>query len=266
MIGFALGTGRCGTKFLSEVMSRIPNVDSHHELNPLNETFMRFAHWYDLPVDPAGFLLQKSEEMAPSLRAGQVFFESSAYLSLSVPLLAAHFDCRFVLLVRHPAKVINSYLHKGWYRDAAIRDRADLAPSYQPTDQFHHFLGRILPRTFSVNDWNALSRVGRLAWYWSALNQAVLDAFQDLPENRYRVVRLEDLSDQTVMDPLIRFLGGEQPLAPDQLASLNDARPNRFTTVPRQMDWTSQEMGDYQRFIYPLVDQFGYVPELKVMR
>ncbi len=36
-VGFAIGTGRCGTLFLYQLMDREPAVASSHERNPDNE-------------------------------------------------------------------------------------------------------------------------------------------------------------------------------------------------------------------------------------
>ena len=55
-VGFAIGTGRCGTLFLYQLMEKEPQVASSHERNPDNETFHRYCKCHDLPVDHEGFL------------------------------------------------------------------------------------------------------------------------------------------------------------------------------------------------------------------
>ena len=114
-INFAIGTGRCGTKFLYKVLDLEPNVASVHERNPLNETFHRYCKWYDIPVDHEGFLHTKEQEIQADLDQFDCSFEASAHLSLSVEELYQRFNAKFILLVRSPHEVVNSYLRKGWY-------------------------------------------------------------------------------------------------------------------------------------------------------
>jgi hypothetical protein len=52
-VGFAIGTGRCGTKFLAKVIELEPGISSVHERNPINETFHRYYH-----DDPRHFLAE----------------------------------------------------------------------------------------------------------------------------------------------------------------------------------------------------------------
>lgn len=55
-VGFAIGTGRCGTNFLAKLIELEPYVKSTHERNALNETFHRYCKWYNSLVDHEVFL------------------------------------------------------------------------------------------------------------------------------------------------------------------------------------------------------------------
>ena len=168
-IGFAIGTGRCGTKFIAQIVDRESNVSSVHERNPLNETFHRYCKWYGLTVDNEGFLQEKEREIQQDFQENFYSFEASAHLSLSIQELYDRFEAKFLLLVRSPEKVVNSYLRKGWYEKPAVRVNPNLAPGYQECEAFHHFLGRIVPSGEKFEQWNQMSRVGKLAWFWNAL-------------------------------------------------------------------------------------------------
>ena len=81
---FAVGTGRCGTHLLAELFACEPGVHACHESDPFHESFHRYCQWNGLPVDDLGFLDSKRKEIESAGLSGRVFFEASAYLSLSV--------------------------------------------------------------------------------------------------------------------------------------------------------------------------------------
>jgi hypothetical protein len=66
-VAFAIGTGRCGTLFLYELLAKEPEVATSHERNPVNEAFHRYCRWHGLPVDDEGFLATKEKEIAADL-------------------------------------------------------------------------------------------------------------------------------------------------------------------------------------------------------
>jgi hypothetical protein len=256
-VGFALGTGRCGTKFLAKVVDLEPQVAACHERNPLNETFHRYCKWYGLPVDHEGFLQTKADEITADLTYNQFSFESSAFLALSIQELYERFDARFILLVRSPEKVVNSYLQKGWYEKPIVRADPNLPPSYQESRLFHHFLGRIIPSGDAFLAWNQLSRVGKLAWYWNTLNTRVLEQFQQIPTTHWRVVRLEDMS-YAKYDELAQFLGFKSAVTPAAYATLTQKRPNAFSNVPQVTDWSKLEQQEFEAEVVTMADYFGY--------
>lgn len=149
-IVFAVGTGRCGTMFLHRLLSRETIVASHHERAPLSDTFHRYCKWYGIPVDSAGFLHHKAKEISEDLRVHAVSFEASSYLSLSIEELYSCFDASFILMVRNPLSVAESYYRKGYYAAPYIRNNPSLPPTYQESQHFHHFLGRIVQTAANI--------------------------------------------------------------------------------------------------------------------
>ncbi|HJZ56926.1 MAG TPA: hypothetical protein VKE74_18295, partial [Gemmataceae bacterium] len=66
-VGFCVGTGRCGTTFLSAVAGREPEVASSHERLRLGATFHMFCKWHGIAVDSEGFLLDREETIRRDL-------------------------------------------------------------------------------------------------------------------------------------------------------------------------------------------------------
>lgn len=263
VVAFAIGSGRCGTQFLADVLSREPDVAASHERNPLLETFHRYAKWYQLPIDDEGFLRTMEQAIARDLSSSSISFESSAHLSFSVKDLHRRFSAKFVLLVRRPDRVVNSYLHKGLYITPIYRSDANSALGFQQTDQFHHFLGRIVPSGEEFERWQAMTRVGKVAWFWSAVNQAVLQQLDELPASQYRIVRLEDF-DFKAYQSLGQFLGFQPIVDEHCFKSIVQSRPNTKHAPESLPEWTDQEVFEFESQVATLAEHFDY--EFRVER
>lgn len=256
-IGFALGTGRCGTHFIARVTELEPGMASIHERHPLNDTFHRYCKWYGIPVDHEGFLHIKAEGIQDDLKDHFFSFESSAYLSLSIQELYNRFKAKFILLIRSPEKVVNSYIRKGWYQKPAIRANPNLAPSYQNDEKVHFFLGRIMPSGEKFLEWNQMSRVGKLAWYWNALNAQVLKQFETIPETHWRVEKLEELSYNRYQD-VAQFLGYQTQVTEAAYNQLVEARPGKKTSILTIGDWSTTQIAEFEAEVAPIAQRMGY--------
>lgn len=263
---FAIGTGRCGTNFLHKVLKKEPDIASHHERAALNDTFHRYCKWYDLPVDKAGFLEVKRAGIEADLQYNERSFESSAFLSLSLQELYEAFEAKFILLVRAPEKVVNSYIKKGWYRDEVFLQNPDKIPSYQPNmKEFHHFLGRTLPRGEEEYErWKKYSRVGKLAWYWKTLNGSVLQQFENIPESHRRIEKIEELNFERFVQ-LCNFMGFEPDISKEQYESIVDSKPNRIGRVKRLDEWSDAEIKEFQTETADMASRFGYDIDIEMM-
>jgi hypothetical protein len=257
-VGFAIGTGRCGTQFIAKIIEREPNVSSVHERNRWNETFHRYCKWYGLPVDSEGFLQTKEGEIQQDLDNNLFSFEASAHLSLSLQELYDRFNAKFLLLIRSPERVVNSYLQKGWYEKPVIRANPNLAPGYQDyCTSFHHSLGRIMPSGEKFLQWNQMSRVGKIAWYWNALNAKVLEQFERIPESHWWIEKLEDLSYSRYLE-IAQFFGFHSAIAPEIYEQLSLRRPNAKSRVPTIATWTADEISEFEAEVEPMAKRFGY--------
>lgn len=264
-VGFAVGTGRCGTKFISQIVDLEDGVSSVHERNPLNETFHRYCKWYKLPVDDAGFIKTKADEIKADLANHLYSFEASAYLSLSLVELYEHFGAKIVLLLRQPDKVINSYLRKGWYSKPYLYNNHDLAPGYQQEERFHHFLGRIVPVGEEFKTWQHLTRVGKLAWYWQALNQRVLEQFTLIPQSHQLVVKIEELDYNSYLQ-VASFLGYNSTISKAAYDRIKKSRPNRQNNLPETTAWNSQEKEELEYYVNQLSQAYDYSSNAKTLQ
>jgi hypothetical protein len=257
--GFAIGTGRCGTLFLYQLAAMEPQVASSHERNPDNETFHRYCKWYDLPVDHEGFLAIKESEIRKDLETQAFSFEASPYLSLSVKELYERFRARFVMLIRAPDGVVSSFVHKGFYRRPYHVHDVALAAGYQDQspERAYTSFARIAPQGEFFRTWNAMTPVGKVAWFWRAWNERTLEALKQLPEDFYRVVRIEDLDHRRYVE-LGRFLGFEPQVTATTFGALHESKPHAFWRKRNVDQWAAQEIREFEEQVGTLAEQFGY--------
>jgi hypothetical protein len=258
-VGFAVGTGRCGTLFLHEVMAKEPAVASSHERNPDNEAFQRYCKWHRLPVDDEGFLALKEREIRLDLENHTYSFEASPYLALSVRELHERFGAKFIFLVRRPDRVVSSFVHKGFYGRPYAVGNPDLAAGYQdprPERPFT-FFARISPRGEFFEAWNGMTQVGKVAWFWRAYNERTLEALDGLPAACYRTVRIEDLDHPKYMESC-GFLGIEASLAQADFNALRETKPHAFWRKRGIDEWSSQEITEFEAQVGELAERFGY--------
>jgi hypothetical protein len=258
-VAFALGTGRCGTTFIYRVLALEPEVAAWHERHRFADAFHRYCQWYGLPVDHAGFLATKEVGIRDDLCTHAISFESSAYLSFDVLELYERFKARFLLLIRRPDLVVNSYVTKGWYTEPLHRNNVALAPGYQPDFKHaHHPFSRILPTGSEAEKWGHYTQVGKLAWYWRIVNAKVMDLFDQLPSTHWRIIRLEELSYSTYLS-IADFIGFEPAVSEQQYSALVSERPNRVEPARAVQDWSEQEIAEFEAEVGGLAEKLGYV-------
>jgi hypothetical protein len=256
-VAFAIGTGRCGTHFIAKIFEHEPEVAATHERYPMAETLERYRTWYELPIDGEGFVERMRRGIDEDLASHRVSFEASAYLSLSVRTLHERFGARFILMVRRPDRVVNSLWGKGWYEQPFTQGDPDLALGYQDGLRPHHTFSRIAPRGAEFERWREMTRIGRLAWFWAALNRAVIAQFEHLPSAAWRLVRLEDVDYDAYRD-LARFIGIEPTLERSAYDALVRSKPGQRPRSHRVSDWTRQDRAEFEAEVGPLAEELGY--------
>jgi len=254
---FAIGTGRCGTAFVARLLALEEGVAAHHESHPFNEAFRRYCLWNHLPVDARGFLDIKRRELEQTHISGKVFFEASAYLSLSVLELHETFGSRFVLLVRDPIDTINSLWVKGWYEEDYRKDAAELAVGFHDLGPAIHFFSRLVPKGDDFRRWSGLSRVGKLAWYWATLHDRILAQLSKLPPDAWTMVRLEEL-DFAEYQRVARFVGAPGALNEQRFTEIVHERPGALWRRRQLDEWTTTEVNECAAAVEQVATILGY--------
>ena len=244
-VAFSIGTGRCGTKFLYELLSQQPNLASHHERLPLEDSFYRYAEWNKLGVEHSGYFQIKAQAIKVDLEKSDFSFESSAYLSLAVKPLFEKFNAKFILLVRAPHSVVTSYHKKGWYKNNLLTSDYSKPPGFQPDMSLqHHSFSRIVPTGNELEEWQQLTQIGKLSWYYQALNSAVLKQFEGIPNSHYKVVKLEELDYQKYLE-IAAFLSLKDKISEKTFHKLTTKKVNTLSPSYIFHKWTDKEKEEF---------------------
>jgi hypothetical protein len=245
---FALGTGRSGTHFMARLMQEDPVIDSYH-LDTLNQqiadSFVCYCAWNNLPVDLEGFLASRQHLVDKAVKAGKLYFESNPYLALSATVLFERLHSRFIFIVRKPEDVVNSHYIKGWYQQQPVQADPDLSLGFQYSmDRPNHFFGRITPRGEAFERWCNLTQIGKIAWMWNTINMEILRQLEYLPQQQYRIVRLQEL-DYACYRDLHEFTGGLVPMSEQRFEEIRQARPGKGPKHRTADTWTTQEWEEF---------------------
>ena len=257
---FAVGTGRCGTHFLHAVLERDPTLASFHcdtRGAMLADSFMVYAQWNGLNVDHAGFVAQRRRWIAEARAEGRIYVESNPYLPLLSGILYRATQARFVFLIRRPEDVVNSEYVKGWYREAVIRSDPSLAVGIQPEMAPHHLFFRIMPSGEDYERWRALTRIGRIAWWWNTVNLRCWEELRKLPEKALRRIKIEEFDYASYCD-IHLFIGGATPLKHKEFDKIRARRPGRAPQHRTRADWSADEEREFLAETRTARELFGY--------
>ena len=132
---------------------------------------------------------QRSEHEKKGLKLGV----SSGHLYFAIPRLWEIYGpkTRFILLVRRPDEFVRSAMARGFF------------------DPEHpHYCNQLHPASDDpiTSTWKYISVLERNLWYWSLVNRFVLNTFDKLPGEFWRIFRIEELCADLVLE-ICTFLG-----------------------------------------------------------
>ncbi len=180
------GTGRCGTELFARLLSMSPSAECHHEKYFSHDAMLNFftegknySHLIKNVVGqiiPTIFDAQK-RNVKLGVASGHAYF----HLPVLEKILPGR--VKYILLTRKPDEFVRSALARGFF------------------DETHqNYCNQISPHTNSEigRQWQQMSAFEKCAWYWGMVNTEVLNFFEQIEQEKTRVVRIEDLSLDTV--------------------------------------------------------------------
>jgi len=102
-----------------------------------------------------------------------------------------------------------------------------------------------------------MTQVGKVAWFWRAFNERILEAVEQVPKESYRIMRIEDLDYARYVE-LCRFLGLQGQIPQATFDGLRTSRPHAFWRKRMVDQWTEREIEEFENQVAQLAERFGY--------
>lgn len=235
---FFLSTGRCGTRWFTELLQTEKKLDVHHNTDP--ELYEQSLLAYQLfkndkfsDPDVRRLLSEiiysaRQELMVEALSHHHRFVETNNRITFFTPILADIFPhARFVHLYRDPAGFVKSGMNRDWYDDSRY-DFARPSPVLEP----------------EKTRWNDWSRVAKISWLWRETNQLIDSHLSDLPAEKYRRFNFNDLSTDSVRD-LMQWL--DIDIKPNTISAQLDKKVNaqKSGDFPSFPEWSGSDRKDF---------------------
>ncbi len=178
---FLTGTGRCGTKLFSVLLSMADNSLCEHEKIFRHKSMLRLY----LNNDFSYYLKDINSHLIPKVKSfnntNKSYGISSGHMYFSIPYLYSIFgeSVRFILLVRRPEEFVRSALARGFFDSNHPHSCIQILPNKQDA---------------MFEKWDRLSPFEKNLWYWKLVNEFVVNEFNKLPKNIYKIIKIEDIN------------------------------------------------------------------------
>jgi hypothetical protein len=148
-----------------------------------------------------------------------------------------------------PVFTVTSFYNKGWYAKPYLYRELQKSIGFQPEleNEWSHFFGRLIPQGELFEEWAALTRVGKIAWFLNETTKEIYSAISQLPQENVWMFHLKE-ADQNYdyYLSLAKSFGLSPVIAKEKFLSLKGkaTRPHENTLRA----WSTQEMEEYDKY------------------
>jgi hypothetical protein len=251
---FVVTTGRSGSTTIAAALSQHEDITCRHENRP---QLVRLSTEYE-------YGLCEREDARAELAAlygngipkgPRLYGESDQKFWNLVEVLAELYpNSKFIWLLRDGRDVVSSAYARGWYGDLQLSKAS-------PTGSlaYQHFFYRVtgdLSNAMPEEEWSGLARFEKVCWYWKYVNERIEKQLSVLPQDRWRLVKLEEL--QTSVPDLIEFLGvsSREIAVPHSNKAANLPQfGSRADSLVRWPDWGEDWKSAFENWCGELMDR-----------
>jgi hypothetical protein len=161
---FFLSTGRCGTKWFTDLLRHNKSLMVLH--NPIPNLSIQGKLVYEISnkgsltnsevsLIKEIYFAGREQYLRYSYKTEKRYVETNNYITFFAPVLAELFpDAKFVHLFRHPGEFVRSGIRRDYYTPQNIDDIKRIIPNELPKSK----------------DWNHCSQLEKTAWLWNETN------------------------------------------------------------------------------------------------
>jgi hypothetical protein len=261
-LALGFGSGRSGQNWFSKIFNNHSNWMGTCERFADYEAFYRYVSYYDLPICKDGFFnlieLASKRDMAKY----QNSFISSPYFCFGVEELTNKLKPNYIFFnIRNPIQTVESLYRKGFYLnfDNQVKIKS---PLIDISDSQYRSFSRVVPNGESLKKWLALSRIGKITWFWSTVNKSIYDDFNKIKNVDKFFVKLEDVNQNyNIYEKLSKKFNFENTMTKNQFNNVINKSSNRSTNEKyTYKNWNELEKKEFEKIIN---NTFPYYDEIK---
>jgi hypothetical protein len=240
---FVLSTGRCGTKWLTELLRQDQRVRVNHNDYPelLRESRMAYEGYHANPqLFQAVLRAARDGYLLDAHRRNQRYVETNHRITFfAYAIHRVYPKSRFIHLYRHPGDFVRSAIRRHWYSGT--------------------YYDVCRPRMKEDEAWAAMTDIEKLSWLWNATNEYIEEFLAAInSSDHYLQVRCEDVfSDVEIGAKIAQFVGAQ--LSQRSIETMQKRRINQQRTgVMRPYNqWNEEEKQQLRRFA-SAAGRYGY--------
>lgn len=244
---FFLSTGRCGTKWFSDLLdhnkslmvlhSPIPNLSIQSKL-AYNTLIQDNASDLDKTYLKEIFLTGREQFLRYSYKTEKRYIETNNYITFFAPILADLFpDAKFVHLYRHPGEFVRSGIRRNYYIPGNPDNIKRITPS-------------------SDDEWNNFSQLQKTAWLWNETNKFIETFKTNHPDNCFDF-NFNDLTLDNVKF-LMLFIGIDIPLNLISKQLRNKSNIQKEGSFPKYEEWDENYKENLKYICSELAKKYQY--------
>lgn len=246
---FFLSTGRCGTRWFTELLQKNNQLSVHHNTDPELYEQSLLAYQLEKSNQSTDKNTQKllaeivyaarQDLMLEAVGKKKRYVETNNRITFFAPILAECFpNAKFVHLYRDPAGFVKSGMNRDWYNNGMY----DFARPFPVTEP-------------EASQWKDFSRVAKISWLWRETNQLIDQHLAALPAEQYRRFNFSELNTDAVSS-LMQWL--EIDLKPNVISNQLNQKVNaqKSGNFPSWPNWSPS---DQREFLQQVSDYAAYL-------
>ena len=194
---YVTGSGQCGETFVLNLFKKNSKILAFDETRPSLTSYYKFIKYNKLNIDDGPLFKIIENFIKKILKKKKIRIESSSFLSLHAADISKKFGSKIIILLRNPFDVANSLVKKGWYEKKYFKKDKKKIIGYQGISTHlynkHHNFCRLSPRGNFFYEWNKMSPLLKVKWYWDSIYTEIFKDLKKIQKKNYKIIKIEEL-------------------------------------------------------------------------
>ena len=264
----SFASGRSGQRWMTSIFGS--HINSSAVCEPMHEfeAFFRYVTWNKINIDLEPFYIELEKKIEKDLTKSNYSLLASPYFAFGIEELHERINPNYIFYhIRNPKEVINSLYVKGWYIENPIRKNSNCIHGIQPhwSTSIHHSLGRIIPKNDEIDEWNKLTRIGKITWYYKTINKHIIHFLENIPDENKWIFKLSEIDQNyDYYIKLAKSFKLSPLLSRKEFMTLKGNQINRAKHKRNFDDWSNVEKKDFNFQIEDLLEYYEKINSTKL--